>query len=69
MAPHRLTPPILVTCLCGALANDRSATGRWFCAEHLPRRDAPPAPPRREPVSTRPELARTGPAQRDLFRS
>ncbi|MGE7416991.1 hypothetical protein [Methylobacterium tarhaniae] len=64
MAPRRSPAlPILATCLCGALAIARSATGRWFCAEHLPRRDGPPearapkAPTRREP------------AQRDLFRS
>jgi len=62
MAPRRPAPPsIIVTCLCGALATVRSEAGRWFCAEHVPQRDAPPASPRPTPPPA-------GPAQRDLFR-
>ncbi|MFH6780920.1 MULTISPECIES: hypothetical protein [Methylobacterium] len=63
MAPRRpASPSIIVTCLCGALATVRSEAGRWFCADHVPRRDTPP--------DTRPSKApaRREPAQRDLFR-
>lgn len=54
---------VVVRCLCGAMGTERSEGGRFFCAEHLPRREAVPpvaraAPPARPPAA---------PRQRDLF--
>ncbi len=49
VAPRRPPSlPIVATCLCGALATARSETGRYFCAEHLPRRG--PVPPVSRPA-------------------
>ncbi|RVU14938.1 hypothetical protein [Methylobacterium oryzihabitans] len=52
----------MATCLCGRLATERSEAGRYFCAEHLPRR-APVPPPRPAP----PSVPAPGPRQGELF--
>ncbi|MGY2051708.1 hypothetical protein [Methylobacterium sp. JK268] len=52
-SPDRL--PLLARCYCGELATLRSASGRWFCADHLPRRDAAAVPAPETPVRRRTE--------------
>ncbi len=50
-------------CLCGAMATERAEGGRFFCAEHLPRREAVPPVPRPATPARPPAALR----QQDLF--